>query len=234
MESSRQRPPSFVAVLPPQEHRRLLDLAPCRRFARGSALFTTGEPAHSVHLVVRGRVVVRLVTLTGEQVAVEVVGPGETVGELAILADTLVRSGTVVAIEPVETRAIPATAFNELRGRVPEVAQQLLATLAYRMKQTNLRLLEALFLAATDRVRHWLGEMADLYAEDGGPVTVPLTQCELAELAGTSPETVNRVLRREVVRGTVVLGRSRIVVLDRTAFTRAAPSARDLREPSFA
>jgi CRP-like cAMP-binding protein len=224
-------------VLPPQEHQRLLDIAPCRRFARGSALFRAGEPAHCVHLIVRGRVVVRLVTPTGEQLAVEMVGPGETVGELAILASTFVRSGTVVALEPVETRAIPVTVFNELRGRAPEVAEQLLATLAYRMKQTNLRLLEALFLAATDRVRHWLGEMADLYAADDaddGPVTVPLTQCELAELAGTSPETVNRVLRREAARGTVGLGRARIVVLDRSAFTRATSSTPDLREASSA
>lgn len=176
----------------------------------------------------------RLVTPTGEQLAVEVLGPGETVGELAVVAATFTRNGSVIALEPVETRAIPATVFDELLGKVPELAGQVLATLADRVGQMNNRLLEAMFSAATDRVRMWLGEMAELYADGEGPVTVPLTQCELAELAGTTAETVNRVLRREAARGTVTPGRSRIVVIDRSAFGPREPATCDVPEMCLA
>jgi CRP-like cAMP-binding protein len=51
---------------------------------------------------------------------------------------------------------------------------------------------------------------------------VPLTQEDLAGLAGTSRATVNRVLREEEERGTVKLGRGRTTVLDADALARRA------------
>ena len=56
--------------------------------------------------------------------------------------------------------------------------------------------------------------------ETHAPVTLPLTQEEIAGLAGTSRATVNRVLRQEEGRGTVSLGRGRTVLLDVAALAR--------------
>ena len=53
-------------------------------------------------------------------------------------------------------------------------------------------------------------------------ITVPLTQEDLAGLAGTSRATVNRVLRDEESRGTVTLGRGKTVVIDLETLTRRA------------
>jgi CRP/FNR family transcriptional regulator, cyclic AMP receptor protein len=71
---------------------------------------------------------------------------------------------------------------------------------------------EAYYLSADDRVLRRLADLAELY---GG--TVPLPQEALAELAGTSRATVNRVLRAQEGLGVIELGRARIVVLDRDA-----------------
>jgi CRP/FNR family transcriptional regulator, cyclic AMP receptor protein len=68
---------------------------------------------------------------------------------------------------------------------------------------------EAYYLPAEARVLRRLADLAELY---GG--TVPLPQEALAELAGTSRATVNRVLREQQARGTVQLSRSKTVVLD--------------------
>ena len=54
------------------------------------------------------------------------------------------------------------------------------------------------------------------------PVTIPLTQDELAELVGGTRPSVNQVLRRFVDEGMVELGRGRIVVTDAAALRRAA------------
>jgi CRP/FNR family cyclic AMP-dependent transcriptional regulator len=72
------------------------------------------------------------------------------------------------------------------------------------------------------RVLRRLRELADLYRGDGAAAEVPLTQEALAELAGTSRATVNRVLREEQERGTVELKRAKTVVLDRDALARRA------------
>ena len=58
------------------------------------------------------------------------------------------------------------------------------------------------------------------FAGAAPPVTVPLTQEDIASLAGTSRATVNRVLREEQQRGTIALGRGRTVLLDIASLAR--------------
>ena len=85
----------------------------------------------------------------------------------------------------------------------------LVALLAERVRRLSEQLTEAYYLSADKRVQRRLADLAELY--DG---VVQLPQEALAELAGTSRATVNRVLRELENRGVVELGRSRIVVKD--------------------
>ena len=80
------------------------------------------------------------------------------------------------------------------------------------MRRLSEQLTEAYYLSADERVVRRLAELAELY--DGSV----LPQEALAELAGTSRATVNRVLR-DLERGSVALGRARIEVeeVDRLA-----------------
>jgi CRP-like cAMP-binding protein len=78
---------------------------------------------------------------------------------------------------------------------------------------------EAYYLPAEKRVLRRLADLAELY---GG--TVPLPQEALAELAGTSRATVNRILREQQERGTVELSRSKTVVLDPEQLRGTSPS----------
>jgi CRP-like cAMP-binding protein len=75
-------------------------------------------------------------------------------------------------------------------------------------------LVDALYVPAEKRVRRRLVEMVAIYDEGDAEVVVPLTQEDLAGLAGTSRATANRVLREEEARGAVKLGRGRTTVLD--------------------
>ena len=87
------------------------------------------------------------------------------------------------------------------------------------MKRQNTLLVEALYVPAEKRVLRRLVELAELY---DGRDEIPLTQEELAELAGTSRATVNAVLRREEARGAVELLRARLRVTDRDKLARRA------------
>jgi CRP-like cAMP-binding protein len=81
-------------------------------------------------------------------------------------------------------------------------------------------LLEALYLPAERRVLRRLAELAELYADEDG--SIPLTQEQLAEMAGTSRATVNRVLGEEQERGTVQLRRGKTLVLEPAELARRA------------
>jgi CRP-like cAMP-binding protein len=98
----------------------------------------------------------------------------------------------------------------------------LMRLLAGEVRRLDERLLEALYLPAEKRLRRRLCELAELYGGDNGDAEIPLTQEKLAELAGTSRATVNRVLREEEKRGTLELRRRRTVIRDLEALTRRA------------
>ena len=86
-------------------------LARRRRFASGEVVFHRGDPASSLHLVVKGHFTARVVTQHGDSVVVAVHGPGEAFGELA-LVDAVSRSTTVAAVEAGETLAIAREDFE--------------------------------------------------------------------------------------------------------------------------
>src|SRR5436309_10783200 len=206
--------------LPQPELRRLVAIARRRRFARNEVVFHLGDPADTLHLILRGRFAARLETETGDRVTVSVHGPGDAFGELALLDLEQVRSTTVVALEQGETYAVHRDDFTRLRQQYPSVNDVLARLLAARVRRMSDLLSEAFSVPAEKRVLRRLVELASVY---GGDV-VPLSQSEIAGLAGTSRATVNRVLRAEEKRGTVQLQRGTTTLLDPLALSRRGGS----------
>jgi CRP-like cAMP-binding protein len=204
------------------EVQRLVALARRRRFARHEVVFHRDDPGDSLHLIVKGRFAIRVMTPLGDTVTIAVRGVGESFGEMALVGDMPRRSATVLALETAETLAVYKDDFDRLRKEQPSVNEVLFAFLAGEVRMLNERLLEALYLPAERRVLRRLTELTASRADQDGPVEVPLTQEELAELAGTSRATVNRVLRQEEERGNVALRRGQTELLRRDEIARRA------------
>ena len=200
----------LLTDLEPEDVRRLLSIARRRTFDRGDIVFHRDDPADSLHLIARGRFAARVTTPQGDSVLLEVLGPGQAFGELALLLPGARRSATVSALEDGETRSVFRDDFALLQKTHPGVKDVLLRLLADQLRRASDRIVEAHYVDADTRVRRRLVELAETY-ESG---VVPLTQEELAAMAGTSRATVNRVLRDEAKRGTVELRRGRVSLLD--------------------
>jgi CRP/FNR family cyclic AMP-dependent transcriptional regulator len=213
----------LLGDVPAEELRRLLSIARRRTFGRGEVVFHAGDPADSLHLVAKGRFAIRVVTPLGDAALLGIRGPGGAFGELALLEGAGTRSATVSALEASETHAVYRTDFEQLRRRFPGVNAVLAALLAERVRALSERLVEAYYVDAETRVLRRLRDAAALYATGPGAAVVPLTQEEVASLAGTSRATVNRVLREEERRGTVALGRGRTTVDPAALERRLAP-----------
>lgn len=204
----------LLADLPPEDVRELLAVARRRTFAKGEVVFHRGDPADTLHLIVRGRFAARLSTPRGDSVLLEVFGPGESFGELALLLPVARRSATVSAFEAGETRSVFRDDFARLQRAHPGVKDVLLRLLAEQLQRASERVAEAHFVDAETRVRRRLFALAAKFGGQDGEVVVPLTQEELAALAGTSRATANRVLREEEQRGVLALARGRVTLLD--------------------
>jgi CRP/FNR family transcriptional regulator, cyclic AMP receptor protein len=194
---------------------RILAAARRVRLSRGEILFHEGERAESVYLIESGKVAARISTPEGALVTVAVLGPGSAVGELALLGDDERRTATVQAVEPVVALALLRRDFAELRRQHPSVTEFLVTSLATTVRRLDAQLVEAFHLPAETRIRRRLYALAQVYDRGSRVIEVDLTQEELAQLAGTTRPTLNRVLREEERRGTLQLRRGRIMILDR-------------------
>jgi CRP/FNR family transcriptional regulator, cyclic AMP receptor protein len=208
----------LLAGVSAEDVRRLVAVAQLRTFRRGQVVFHDDDPADALHLVVRGHFAVRVTTAAGEPVLVAIIGAGDAFGELALVSDSR-RGATVQAFSDGETLALHRDAFEALRRARPQVDRSLAVLLAERLRRVNDLLTEAHHVDADVRVRRRLAELGEAF--DG---TIPLTQEEIAQTAGTSRATVNRVLREEAAAGAVELGRGRTTITDAAALQSRATS----------
>ena len=202
----------LLEVLEAEEMRGVLAGARRRSYRRGEVVFHRDDPADTMHLVRSGCLAVRVVTPVGSVATLQLVGPGGSFGELALLRSGHVRSATVEAVSPSETYALSARDLDALRAHHPEIDRVMIELLADRIAELTDRLVEALYTPAPRRVRRMVDMLAEQYREPGGDAVIPLTQDNLAGLAGTSRLTVNRVLQDMRRRGQVELTRGRIRV----------------------
>jgi CRP-like cAMP-binding protein len=206
----------LLSDLEPEDVRRLLSIARRRTFEKGEIVFHRDDLADSLHLIARGRFAARVTTPQGDSVLLEVLGPGQAFGELALLLPGARRSATVSALEDGETRSVFRDDFALLQRSHPGVKDVLLRLLAEQLRRASDRIVEAHYVDADTRVRRRLCSLAETYPSG----VVPLTQEELAAMAGTSRATVNRVLREETTHGTVTHQRGSVTVLDAEGLRR--------------
>lgn len=137
----KRRRPSLKEQLehvPLFEHLSQVDLDHVARLAvrvrepKGEMLTKEGERGHEFLIVLEGEVDVR----HGEDV-VTTLGPGDYLGEIALLEETSRRTATVVARTPVAIAFIGREEFGRLLSDLPELAQQIRATMARRVEDTN-------------------------------------------------------------------------------------------------
>jgi CRP-like cAMP-binding protein len=215
----------LAAMLDPQELEALERLGhPCRA-RRGHAILSEGQMADSVILLRAGTVKVTSVTRAGEEVVLGFRGPGELLGEQAVL-DGEPRPGPVVAFVPLEYLSAPAGDFRGYLTEHPRVARLLISMLSRRLREAGRAQVEYAAADTVGRVSARLLELAEHYGEPTGGgvrVTLPLTQQELAGWAGASLEATARALRQLRELGWIETGRREMVIRDAAALRRRAP-----------
>ncbi|MDV6011941.1 Crp/Fnr family transcriptional regulator [Haloechinothrix sp. LS1_15] len=206
----------------PEQRRQVLAAGRRREFARKEVVFHEGDPGDSLHLVQRGHVAVRITTPMGDVATLTVVGPGRTFGELALLDPAARRSATCVALERTETWSLHRDQVDRLRREHPAIDRFFLEMLATYVHRLSEHLVQALYVPADRRVAL---RLLDLVATYGLGRAIPLTQDDLASLAGTSRATVNRLLGELETDRAVTVARGRITVLDERPVRRRAGTA---------
>ena len=211
---------AVLDMLSERDRDRLLAVSGRRTFARNEIVFHEGEPGETLHIVRSGRLAVRVTSTGGDVATLAVLSPGRFFGELALLQKHNTRTATVVALEPTETVTLSRAVFEEARRSHPELVTVVNRLLADTVERLSQALLEAMYLGVDERVARRLVELAEIYRSGAARVVVPITQDDLAGMAGTTRPTANLVLGRLADAGAVRLERGRIEVTDLAALRR--------------
>jgi CRP/FNR family transcriptional regulator len=186
-----------------------------RSFPAATRVFHEGDHSDACYIVRTGSFRVTREHSDGRAITLATLGPGDIFGELAML-DGEVRSASVEALSDGELLALPAGEVRGLLARHPEITVKLIAALVRRLRTANERISRQSFQTVPSRVA---GVLSQLVAEEGPPdgeageVTIRMNQADLAQLAGTSRESVSRFLADLDRAGIVRPGRGRVTVL---------------------
>jgi CRP/FNR family cyclic AMP-dependent transcriptional regulator len=222
-------PTGLLAGLPAAGRDAVLASATPRAWARGELVTRDGDDATSLMVVTGGHLLVRLLTPAGEQVALSVLGPGDVLGEVGLTSRRRERTADAVALGPVTALVLGRAEFDRVRRGAPEVDDFVMELMARRIDRLSHRVAEAHHVGVPQRVARRLHEVGRLYATGSGPVQVPLTQQDVAGLAGATRPTVNAALRALEREGVVRLGRGRIELLDLPGLRRRCTGPGDER-----
>ena len=183
-------------------------------FRRTEVVFSEGEPGDTLYIITSGKVKIGRKSLDGRESLITLMGPSDMFGELAIF-DPGPRTSTVTALTEVKAVVMSRSVLRSWIADRPEIAKQLLRVLARRLRRTNDNLSDLIFTDVPGRVAKQLLYLAQRFgSRDGNALRVDheLTQEEIAQLVGSSRETVNKALSDFAQRGWIrVQGRSILI-----------------------
>jgi CRP-like cAMP-binding protein len=222
--AERAEPGTFLALLSPDDREVLLRLGGPRRFARGERLMHQGDPGDRVLVVLEGHVKASITDSRGRETVLSFRGPGDVLGELTFSRGDP-RSSNVIAIEPVEVRAIASTEFRGYLERTPSAALTLIDVISRRFRDANRARIQFGDLDTVGRVAARLIELCERYGDRTDShieIRLPVTQEELGSWTASSRAGVASALRTMRELGWIQTERRRITVLDVGALSRRA------------
>jgi CRP/FNR family transcriptional regulator, cyclic AMP receptor protein len=192
------RPPeNLLSVLPPEMSAALFAAARPHRLKADQTLFTAGDPGDGCYRVEQGLLKVTVVSPSGGERILAILGPGALVGELAMI-DAQPRSASVVAARDSELSFISRMSFEAIVESNPQVYRHIVTLLTRRLRDTNAVVAAMSFLSLKGRVAQALLSLAEAFGHDVGAgrilVRPKVTQSDLAAMAGMARENVSRIL----------------------------------------
>lgn len=186
------------------------------RLNKGAVLFSEGDEGDHLYVIVEGKLKLGTSSGDGRENLLSVLGPGEMFGELSLF-DPGPRTSTATAVTDVRLLSLGHDKVGPWITQHPQVALELLARLAQRLRRNYEVVGDLVFSDVPGRVAKALIDLGERFGKvtnEGLYVNHDLTQEELAQLVGASRETVNKALADFAGRNWIRLDGRAVLVLD--------------------
>ncbi len=186
-----------------EEIKKVAEIGINQKFSKNGIVFLEDEEGAALFIIISGKVKIVRTDDDGGEVILSILGKGDFFGEMAIL-DGLPRSATVVSIDNSELFMIHRRDFLHLIERSPHVAVSLLRELTRRLRRSDGQIKSLSLKDAVGRVASVILQLADDTGKiKKGKVIIPdfPLQQDLANMAGTSRETISRTIHQFIREG---------------------------------
>ncbi len=210
---------AFFNHMKPSELDELIASSNERRVGRGTLIFSKGDPGSFMLAVLSGHIRVCAVSLEGREVTLNVIGPGEIVGEIALL-DGKPRSADAVAAEDSTMMVIERHVFLPFLLRHEGLVERMLVVLCDRLRRTSTALEEIALFDLQARLARLLMKLGQDYGRPvplGVRIDLKLSQRDLSTLVASSRESVNKQLRIWRDAGIIELDAGHVVLRNQDA-----------------
>lgn len=206
--------------LPPDQLRKVANVAVIQNPGKGQGLFSDGDVAAGFYVVISGRIKVYKLSLEGKEQVLHLFGAGEVFGEVPVFAGGNYPAHAQ-AMEDSRLLFFPRESFVGLLRDEMGLALNMLAVLSRRLRQFT-RLIEDLSLKEVPgRLAAYLLLLSS--RQDGADlVELDISKGLLASVLGTIPETLSRILNRMSRRGLIEVECRHITILDRDTLVNLA------------
>jgi CRP-like cAMP-binding protein len=205
----------LFASLPEADQQTLVGLLRRETLRKAETLFRQGDEGIALYLIVQGRVKIS-VSRRLDSVTLAILGPGEFLGEMALL-DGLPRSADAIALEETHLYALNRGDFVSFLINNEKAVKAVLAALSLRLRRTNDLLAEMCFLNLSVRLAQKLVELAERQGptqNDPHEYRLEISQQEFGNMLGVSRESINKELKPLRDRGIVSISRNCIHIHD--------------------
>jgi len=179
-------------------------------------VFEEDREGQTFFIIVSGRVHVTIYSPEGKQTILATLKRGDFFGEMALL-DGEPRSASVVAAERCTLLTLYRKTFINLLRQYPKLATQMLVEMSRRLRRANRQINTLSMMSVYGRVADIILQLAKDSGEKVGSITViqnrPTHQI-IADMAGTSRETVSRILSQLQKKRYIAIDRKKMVILD--------------------
>ena len=180
---------------------------------RGATIVSKGDPGNSLIAVISGTVKISISSPDGRSAILNLIGPGEIFGEVAVL-DGLARTADATANTNCEIYVIDRRNFLPFVRSQPALAMKFIELLCTRLRWTSDQVEEVILQDLPGRLASALLRLTEKHKLAQGGRTIAITQQEISEMVGMTRESINKQLRAWATRNLVRLEHGAIVVLN--------------------
>lgn len=202
--------------LRPDELDRLIAFTRWSRHRARSVLFCKGAPGTSMMVVRHGRVKVCTHSECGRELVLEMFGPGDVFGEIALL-DGSPRTADAVTIDECELLVLDRRDFIPFLLEHSDASVRMLEVLTQRLRRTTQLLEDVAFRGGPSRLARrfiHLAEFSGRDVENGVYVDMSLSQQQLGDMVGMTRESINKQLKHWRDEGLITWSRGYYTIMD--------------------